>query len=71
MRFIQIDKDSKGTIATYWSITLGLAIISVLFIKTPWILVPILLFLAVFAFFMKQKRKAAGKSSCCGRRAGI
>ena len=52
MRFIQIDKDSKGTIATYWSITLGLAIISVLFIKTPWILVPILLFLAVFAFFV-------------------
>ena len=22
--------------------------------------------IAVFAFFMKQKRKAAGKSSCCG-----
>ena len=49
---IKIDKDSKGTIATYWAVTLVLVAVCVLLIKNPWILVPILLFLALFAFFV-------------------
>ena len=49
---IKIDKDSKGTIATYWAVTLVLVAVSVLLIKNPWILVPVLLILALFAFFV-------------------
>ena len=49
---IRIDKDSKGTIATYWAITLALVAGAIILIKPLWILIPVLLFLAVFAFFV-------------------
>ena len=52
MKKIVIDKDSKGTIASYWAISLVLAIAAILLIKPLWILIPILVFLAVFAFFV-------------------
>ena len=49
---IVIDKDSKGTIALYWVVSLILAILSILFIHPLWILVPVLVLIAVFAFFV-------------------
>lgn len=52
MKKIVIDKDSKGTIATYWAVTAILVVAAILLIRSPWILVPTLLFLAVFAFFV-------------------
>lgn len=52
MKMIVIDKDSKGTIASYWAISLVLAIAAILLIKPLWILIPILVILAVFAFFV-------------------
>lgn len=52
MKKIVIDKDSKGTIASYWAISLVLAIAAILLIKPLWILIPILVILAVFAFFV-------------------
>ena len=52
MRRIIIDKDSKGTIAIYWTITAVLAAVAILLIRSPWFLVPVLAVLAVFAFFV-------------------
>lgn len=52
MKKIVIDKDSKGTIATYWVVTAILVVAAILLIRSTWILVPTLLFLAVFAFFV-------------------
>ena len=52
MKKIVIDKDSKGTIASYWAISLVLAIAAILLIKPLWVLIPILVILAVFAFFV-------------------
>lgn len=52
MKGIKIDKDSKGTIATYWAVTLVLALVAIFLIKSPWILVPVLILLALFAFFV-------------------
>ena len=52
MKKIVIDKDSKGTIATYWAVTAILVVAAILLIRSTWILVPTLLFLAVFAFFV-------------------
>ena len=52
MKKIVIDKDSKGTIASYWAISLVLAIAAILLIKPLLILIPILVILAVFAFFV-------------------
>jgi len=52
MKMIRIDKDSKGTIAINWGITAAIAVVVILLTKSPWILVPVLLFLAVFAFFV-------------------
>ena len=52
MRRIVIDKDSRGTIAIYWTITAVIALLAALLIKSAWILVPILVILAAFAFFV-------------------
>ena len=52
MKRIVIDKDSKGTIAVYWAVSLVLAALAILFIHPLWLLIPILVFLAVFAFFV-------------------
>lgn len=52
MRRIVIDKDSRGTIAIYWTITTVIALLAALLIKSAWILVPILVILAAFAFFV-------------------
>lgn len=52
MRRIIIDKDSKGTIAIYWTITAVLAAVAILLIRSAWFLVPVLAVLAVFAFFV-------------------
>jgi len=52
MKMIRIDKDSRGTIAINWGITAAIAVVVILLTKSPWILVPVLLFLAVFAFFV-------------------
>ncbi|MBR1926602.1 MAG: phosphatidylserine decarboxylase family protein [Bacteroidales bacterium] len=49
---IKIDKDSKGTIATYWAVTLVLAVAAAFLIKSLWILVPFLFLLALFAFLV-------------------
>ena len=49
---IIIDKDSKGTIATYWAITAVLAVLAILLIHSLWFLIPVLVFMAVFAFFV-------------------
>ena len=52
MKKIVIDKDSKGTIATYWAVSLVLVILAVWLIKPLWVLIPVLVFLCVFAFFV-------------------
>ncbi len=52
MRRIVIDKDSRGTIAIYWTITAVIALLAAILIKSAWILVPILVILAAFAFFV-------------------
>ncbi|MBP3269779.1 MAG: phosphatidylserine decarboxylase family protein [Bacteroidales bacterium] len=52
MKRIVIDKDCKGTIAGYWTVTIVLVVLAILFIKPLWALIPILVFLAAFAFFV-------------------
>ena len=47
-----IDKDSRGTISVIWTIEAVIAVLVLLFVRTPWISVPVLLFLAAFAFFV-------------------
>ena len=45
MKRIVIDKDSKDTIAIYWTVSVVLAVLAILFIHPLWALIPILLFL--------------------------
>ena len=52
MKRIVIDKDSKDAIAIYWTVSVVLAVLAILFIHPLWALIPILLFLLVFAFFV-------------------
>ena len=52
MKMIKIDKDSHGTIAKAWGIIAVLAALTILLIHNAWVYVPILLFLAAFAFFV-------------------
>ncbi len=47
-----IDKDSRGTISAIWTIEAVIAVLVLIFVRTPWICVPALLFLAAFAFFV-------------------
>ena len=47
-----IDKDSRGTIARIWAAVAVLAICVILFVHNLWFSVPLLVILAVFAFFV-------------------
>ena len=51
-KLITIDKDSHGTIAVAWCIILAIAVLAYFLIHNMWLKLPLLLFLALFAFFV-------------------
>ena len=52
MKRIIIDKDSRGTIAFMWTITALIALAVCLLTHNPWVIIPVLLVLVAFAFFV-------------------
>lgn len=52
MKKIKVDKDSHGTIAINWAVIAILIGISAFYIHNPFILIPILIVLLAFAFFV-------------------
>ena len=49
---IEIDKDSKGTVAKAWVVIACIAMLLLLLVRNPWIWIPLLILLLFTAFFV-------------------
>ena len=52
MIHLEIDKDSKGTVAKAWAVIACVTALLLLLVRNPWIWVPLLLLLLFIAFFV-------------------
>ena len=65
-RIIEIDKDSKGTIARIWAVIAVLIVVLTLLVRNPWVYVPILVLLVLFAFFVLWFHRIPDRETAVG-----